>query len=955
MPVAHKESNLLLDGSGDHSDMVKDETSSETGSCSLSSSSQTCDNILSFKCASSDAAAVRGINSRCAYTDAVLASVTCNESTTDRPRSENMSCVEDCSLEALNKGDISPLVDALGTLDICGSNKIEVEKHTLTISEKECELQKSDSSVHHNQVSKIPCSSKDLLYAIDKATEENVVCKEMKSDNACGLQLRSCNFSYTSMTVGSNMCNHDSHISENSNFPVNDCVNTSPDSCTMNISLPPLDMPFSFNCSENAATPSVFEHKNKIETEHVSLSCGIDTNQSKVNCMMLPSEILMPPAITEFPCGKLEVIKMNVGSEGKKTECCPSESVNVSQTYTDTTGITVISVSKGTAINTTSSIEATETCAMLSGTVSRKLSGTDSMSTSQPDIPQTSVGISSLASHPSPSPPAGSSHCITFISKTDSISDSFTSSLQPQRDSFVKTQNFGSIPSSVTNCNKLFETVADKTEGSVTFSPKGEQNTALGVISSMPASKNSFAEDIPLKLSASPALHNVSRDSSVFSGVHFCTLSSPISSSSVSKPGDTNFHLGTSSSDLEYSLGFGTSLKCGEPCTETFMDTVVSRTGTSLKPDITWSGVNVYSNTMNTSQQNNRLSNTKTKSLDTALISCGTLRFSPLTAQASSSLPNSSVVSIDQLGQVPRIENTALAMSLPNITDEDDNDPSSSWYTIQKSSLKNVAEYTRYSHSSSKPIFGSDFNFLKYESVKDTSVRNNIFGNIFQVNSPGNQSSTANASNMTAFSNGSSTLFRFGSVKMKRDKDFVWEPVTTVASNNFNTDIINKTFTFGIPSPATSSSVLFNSSGSKKTSEHKTELCVQGRSEFHLQRRSSNFAQTGSCFHRTLHKPSALFNVVKDTDTQIENGIVRLIVVQHQHITAMPEYSSLSFEELRLQFYNSKKQTGYFIKRIVWYQRLTAERGHDVINKKSPEACSCRAERHGQFVPMVGT
>jgi hypothetical protein len=57
------------------------------------------------------------------------------------------------------------------------------------------------------------------------------------------------------------------------------------------------------------------------------------------------------------------------------------------------------------------------------------------------------------------------------------------------------------------------------------------------------------------------------------------------------------------------------------------------------------------------------------------------------------------------------------------------------------------------------------------------------------------------------------------------------------------------------------------------------------------------------------------FRVVRDTDTQIKNGVVRLIAVQHQHITAMPEYSSLSFEELRLQFYgkhNSNKQTGYF-------------------------------------------
>jgi hypothetical protein len=930
MQVGCQESNMLLGGS-DHPDVVKDETSTEN--CSVSSSSQTCENIVSSKYVSSDAAAVHGINSKYAYTDAVFPS---DESTSERPRSKNMSGGEDCSLGALHKGDISPLVGAVATLDIFSSNKIDVGNLISASSKEECELQESGfSSLHHNQVCKIPCSSKDLVYkSTDKATEEKEVYQEMKNDDACSSQLRSSNFSDSSTSVTSvrsNLCIHDSHISKNNNPAVKDCVNKSPDSRTVDISLLPLDMPFAFNCSEDAATPSFFGCKNKVET--VSLSGGIVTHQSEVNCVTLPSEILVPPVITKFPCSKLEVIKLNVDSEEEKAECYPSESANVSQTYTNTTGVTVISENKETAINTFS-IEATETCVSFSGIVPRELNDIVSMSTSQPDVPHTSVGISTSApdiatcgsfepflsqnmglSKPLPLPSAGIFHCNTSRSKTDSISDSFTSWLQPQRDSFVNTtQNFGSVPKSVTNftnSNKLFQNVADKTKGSVSFSLKSEQDTALGVSPSMPASKSSFAVDVPIKLTASPdscilkstnessitVSDSLSRDLSVFSGVQFCTLSSPISSSSISKSGDTNFHLGTTSSDLEFSLGFGASLKCGAPCTESSMDTALSSMGkagsTCLKPGFIQSGVNVYSNTVDTLRQNNGSFNIKTDSsgaASSAVISCGILSFSALTTQSSLSLPNSSVVSTGQLGQVPRIENTTSAVysalgspilttktsvCLPNSSVVSTGQfgqvsrienttfavpstnitagPSSFYYSNQRSSLVKGTEFSRFSHCSSKPVFRSDFNFPKYESVKDTSVRKDIFGTVFQVNSPGNQSSTEKASNRTVLGNGSSTLFTFGSTEMKHDntnifyKDFMWKPIGTEASNNFNTDIINNRFTFGIPSPTTSSSVLFNFSGSDKTSKRNSKLHLQGRSKFHLQGRSSNSAQTRSC------------------------------------------------------------------------------------------------------------
>jgi hypothetical protein len=61
------------------------------------------------------------------------------------------------------------------------------------------------------------------------------------------------------------------------------------------------------------------------------------------------------------------------------------------------------------------------------------------------------------------------------------------------------------------------------------------------------------------------------------------------------------------------------------------------------------------------------------------------------------------------------------------------------------------------------------------------------------------------------------------------------------------------------------------------------------------------------------------FKAVLDTDTCIKNGNISIVSVRHQHITAMGEYSGLSFEELRLQYdkYNCIKQTGYLLCYVV--------------------------------------
>jgi hypothetical protein len=843
MQVGSQESDLILDGSGDHPDMVRDNIS--TVNCSVASSSQTCDNIFGSKCVSSDDAAAHGINSRYSYNDAVLPAVTCNESTSERPRSENVSGGEDCSLEALDKGGISPLVGAMAALDVCGHNRIDIGKLTSTSLKEEFELQVSgSSSLHHNQVCKIPSGSKDLRKSTDKATEEKEVCQEMKSDNACCSQLRSNNFSGTSTSVENNSCCHDAHISENSNSAVSDFVTKSPYPHAGDISLPPLDVAFPFNCSEDARVPSFFGYKNKVEAAHVSLPGGIITDQSKVNCVKLSSAQLVPPVITKFSTGKLGMMKVNVGSEGKKAECCPSERTDVSQTYTNTTGITIMSKNKVTA---TSSVEATETCVSFSGTVPRELHDIVSMSTSQADIPHTSA--------------PGVATCGLF-------------------EPFLR-QNMG------------------------LSNPLGVND----VLSNVSASKNSFAVDMPPKLSALPESHilkstnkssstvlgSLSRDSSVFSGVHFCTLSAPISSTSISKPVVTNSHLSSISSDLEFSLRFGTSVKCGAPCTESAMDTCLSSMGTvgstCLKPGFKQTRVNVYSKTKNTSQQNSGCFNTKIGSLNTAasaFISCGTVSSCAATIQSSLSLSNSSVLSINQLEHVSRIENTTTAdfSTLGSIltTETSVSSPNTSvvstghfrqvsridtttcavpstnvtaglsgfWYSKKTSSLEEGTGFSRFRHCSSKPVFGCDLNSSKYESVEDTSVRKDMLGSVFQVNSPGNQSPAEKASKGTTLNNGSSTLFTVGPTEMKHDnaktfhKDFMWEPNTAVASNNFNEDIISNRFTFGIPSPATSSGVLFSFSGSDRTSKYNSKLHLRGRLKFHLHRRSNNSAQTTS-------------------------------------------------------------------------------------------------------------
>lgn len=66
------------------------------------------------------------------------------------------------------------------------------------------------------------------------------------------------------------------------------------------------------------------------------------------------------------------------------------------------------------------------------------------------------------------------------------------------------------------------------------------------------------------------------------------------------------------------------------------------------------------------------------------------------------------------------------------------------------------------------------------------------------------------------------------------------------------------------------------------------------------------------------------FRALRGTETCIKNGITTVTDVRHQCITAMGEYSGLSFEELRLQYdkYNCIKQTGCLLRYVVAFYVL---------------------------------
>ena len=58
---------------------------------------------------------------------------------------------------------------------------------------------------------------------------------------------------------------------------------------------------------------------------------------------------------------------------------------------------------------------------------------------------------------------------------------------------------------------------------------------------------------------------------------------------------------------------------------------------------------------------------------------------------------------------------------------------------------------------------------------------------------------------------------------------------------------------------------------------------------------------------KVLGTESAKFSAVSGSDTMIRNGLQSTIATKHQCITAMNEYDSKSFEELRIEDYLLKK------------------------------------------------
>jgi hypothetical protein len=754
--------------------------------------------------------------------------VTCNASTTDLATIENTVSCKDSHCGAPHKVDATDEIGSVAALVICGSNKIDSRKFT------------------------------------DKVTEGKEVCQEMKCDSACGLQLQlgGRNSSNSPVPVERNSCGHDFHISNN-NSVVKDCDKKSPCPHTVDNSKAALNSTYSansvdsfaFTCIQDATRPSSCGYKTKPETHmRVSLSGEIVTAQSKVNCVTPPNEILVPHFMMQHLSGKPETVEVNVDSKGMKAVLHPAESMDVSQTYADSTRISVATKINENTVNT-SSVEAaiisqSNTPCTSAGFSTCSMSFVPNVTcwSSEPPLNQ-NMGLS----HPMSLPSGGICIFNTSRSKIVSFSDSCTSEpswLDPHVNSSVtKTQNFGSFLKSVTSCatvNNPFQKVADRTKGSFSFSLKSEQNTASDISNVF---SNISALDTPFKYSAStgscipditnkssvPVLDRLLRESSVFSGFKFCTLSPPILSSTVSQPMDASFHFGSESSAMGFPVGSETSFKCGTPCTESAMDTALSIVGTAvntcLKPRFMRSGVKVDSNVVNTLGQNSGSHNT-TVSLDTATATCasfGTLVCPALTTQSSS-------VSTNLFGQVPRIE---CLTSVVSSTEATAGSAASFQFGNQTSSSSAAAaaagrgpEVLSFSSFSSAPVFGSDLQFPKFEYVKDTSVRKNKFGNSFQVNSLGRQSSREKASSSTACSTVNSALFTFGSTAVNCngvtnafDSHVIRKPVTTVTSSGFNTGIINNAFTFAIPSSA-SDNVLFKFRGSAQNKLRKFTLTI---------------------------------------------------------------------------------------------------------------------------------
>ncbi|PNF40960.1 hypothetical protein B7P43_G08856 [Cryptotermes secundus] len=812
MQAGYQEPDLQLSWLADSSNNAGDVGSAEN--CSLSSPRQAHDDQFSSVCRSGDA---------------VYTSVTCNTSASDRTTGSIFSGTGS-SLEP-GKGDMSRLVDAIANLDIC-EDKIDSGKYDLSGSKEEHEHHEQGSPwPHHNEDIKAQCSRKDLVSKpTDSGPEEKEVYPEMKHDSAYRSQLHT-------VPVGNSSCSPDLHISVGSNSVINCSVSQSSYVHARGISEPTLCKTcgidavglLTCNCARDATAAISGGSRNEAEAVH-----RIATEEGKMNYVTLPNEILVGALVTKKP----ETIKMVVDSGKANTELCSIESVSVTQTYTPE-----ISFIRENEVNVTSSLDS---CVSYSQTVSRPLSDLSedaSASASEPNLPSLSIGTHALAPNVQTfgvlepflnqnlvlsCPTTGAFSHNTSTQKIVPSSLSFLASepawVHPQlTSSCSKIQNSGAVPKYVTcstNMNNTFQDFAGNRKYSFGVPLRSKQTVAAGIsnVFSWPlASESSFFQDMPPKCSASSdpciwkntnkssvtVLDSSSRESSVFTGFKFCTLGSPISSSSISKLSDGSFQHGRTTSFLDS----GEIFKCGAPCTESVMAAAGTVGNTYFRHDFT-AEVNTCSNTVSTSGQNTGCSISAESSgvSASAFVSFGKLS-PPALTKISLSVPNTSAVSVGQFGKPTSLSLTGSG-----------------------------TEFERSTPYKSKLGFESYSWSPKFEPLKETSLTKTAFADVFPGDRTGDLKSPRKASGSSAPTSRSS-LFPPGSTEMKQSDgmkafDYVsnFKNIPSCSPNNFNTNLISNGFNFGIPSAAPSHSALFSFTGSIEKLGRSSELNLQKRS-----------------------------------------------------------------------------------------------------------------------------
>jgi hypothetical protein len=813
MQVGHQESDLQLSWlATDSLDKAGDVGSAEN--CSVSSPREAHDDRFSSTCVSGD----------------VCTSVTCNTSTSNRATG-NIFNGTDISLES-DKADMSPLAGTIANLeDIC-ENKIDNGKYSLPESKGEHEqCEYGCPWLHNNKNIKAWCSSKDLVSELtDRGPEEKKVYPEVKHDSACSSQLHT-------LPVGNSLCGLDVRISVGSDSIINGSGSKSSYVHATDSSQPTL----TWDSTGTVSKGSINEAEAEVHR--------IATERDTMNYVTPPNEILMPTLVISKP----ETIKMVVDSGKANTELCPIENISVSQTYTP--GITFIRENK---VNAISSLDSSVSFSQAVPGLSDELSEGMSASVLEPNLPPLSIGMSSLAPNvesfgvfePFLNQNLGVSCTSTGVfshstSTPKLVPCSEPASVHPQlTSSCSKIQNSGAVPKYVTcstNMNNTSQDFADNGKFNFDVSLKSKQTVAVGISNffSRPLSSDtSVLQDMPPKCPVSSdlciwkstnkssltVLDSFSRELSVFTGFKFCTLGSPISSSSISKLSDGSFQPGRTSCSVDS----GRVFRCGASCIESAMAVSGTRENTYLKPGFS-AGVNMCSNTGNTSGQNTRCSST-TESSGTsasAFISFGKLSLPPALTTNVLSVPNTSAVSVGLFGNELRMASANSSVSSTTVT---------TGYQFGKHTPLSLTgtgtEFAGFSPWSSKVGFGS----TKFEPLKETSLTKTVFANAFPVDSTVDQKSPGRANDSVATTSHSS-LFPYGSTEMKQndggnvfDYASVFKPVQSSSQSNFTTSVTSNGFSFGIPSAAASRSVLFSFTGSEEKSGCSSQLNLQRRS-----------------------------------------------------------------------------------------------------------------------------